>query len=191
MREKKSGQKVICPKCNNPCSWVSEEGGSVWCYHYFGYEKGEDGKIRKKIKKHYLGREFYVRGRPGEQTLSYIEFEIKEIEERLKAAKDEKEKKKLEEEKKRLEELKQKLQERAEKANIHLRPVSDKDRFLKYIEESLQLMSQQKDFNEDKILQVLDLVFKFLKENKQILSEKTLAKLRLIENDVVNVIYSK
>jgi len=37
--------------------------------HYFGYEK-VGGKIKKKVKKHYMGRAQDVRGHPGEQTLS-------------------------------------------------------------------------------------------------------------------------
>ena len=183
MSEKNREQKTVCPKCGEVCSWVSEENGSLWCYHYLGYEKDENGKIRKKVKKHYLGRVQYLRGRPGEQTLSQIEFEIREIEEEMQKA-NEKEKKKLEEELKKLEELKQKLKERAEKANIHLRPVSDPDRFIEYIKESLELMQLQPGFDDKKIIEVLQIIEEFLKNNLQY-ADTLIPALRRIEDDLL------
>jgi len=63
-------------------------------------------------------------------------------------------------------------------SNIHLRPTSDKERFLAYIKESLELM-QQEDFNEKKIIAVLDIVKEFLKKNKKY-KELIAAKLRQV-----------
>ena len=180
-------EKIKCPKCGEECNWVSEEKGALWCYHYYGVEKTEDGKTKKKVKKHYIGVPEYSRGRPGEQRLHRIEDRIRELELQLERTKNENERKKLEQELDRLKKEKERLIERMKSVNIHLRPISDKERFVKYIKESLELMKFQDDFNEDKILQVLDLVANFLKESKGVLSEKTLEKLREIENELTVV----
>jgi len=177
-------QKPICPKDGLECSWVSEENGSIWCYHYEGYEKTPEGKIRKKVKKHYLGRAQYVRGHPGEQTLSQIEFELKEIEEKLQKAKSEKERKKLEMQKQKLEELKQQILERSDKSNIHLRPISDENRFIEYIKESLELMQLQPGFDDKKIIEVLKAIEEFLKKNLQYAST-FIPELKRIEEDLM------
>nr|WP_011264480.1 hypothetical protein [Sulfolobus neozealandicus]CAH89326.1 hypothetical protein [Sulfolobus neozealandicus] len=197
----KKEEKIICPKCGQPCSWTVESEGSVFCVHYLGYEKTSDGKIKKKIKKHYMGRVQYVLGRPGLQPLLRVKDELKHIEERIKIIeeeiakeKDEQKKEELLRKREELEKEKEGLERRVkeiETKNIHLLPADDKERFLKYIKESLELMQLQDDFDERKIMKVLDIIESFLKDNKEILSEKTLAKVRLIENDVVNAIYSR
>jgi len=184
-------EKIICPKCGQECSWITHENGRIFCVHYEGYEKTPEGKIKKKIKKHYMGLESYKRGRPGEQYTNIIDKKIGEIEQKLKEAKSEEEKRRLEKALESLKKTKERIEERRDKANIHLRPITDENRFFEYIKESLQLMKLQPGFNEDKITKVLDIIENFLKENKEMLSEKTLAKVRLIENDVIYAIYSR
>ena len=61
--------------------------------------------------------------------------------------------------------------------NIKLRPFTDKNRFIKYIEESLELMRKQDDFSDEKIIKVLDKIEKWLgkvidEENKKMIIEK-------------------
>ena len=61
--------------------------------------------------------------------------------------------------------------------NIKLRPFTDKNRFIKYIEESLELMRKQNDFNDEKIIEVLDKIEKWLGKvvnegNKKMIIEK-------------------
>ena len=187
----KQEDEIICPKCGEICNWISTEKGKKWCYHYYGLEKDENGKTRKKVKKHYLGVAEYSRGSPGEQSLNEIERKINSIKIQLSTVQNEEEKQRLERILKDLEKTRERMKERRNKLNIHLRPVSDKGRFLEYIKESLELMKEQNGFNEENILQVLDVIDSFLKENKQVISEKTLAKIRLIENDVAVTIYSK
>ena len=61
--------------------------------------------------------------------------------------------------------------------NIKLRPFTDENRFIKYIKESLELMKKQKNFSDDKIIEVLDEIEIWLsgvvnEENKKIILEK-------------------
>jgi len=186
-------EEIVCPKCGKPCSWIIEQDGSKFCVHYEGYEKTADGKIRKKQKKHYMGRVQYVLGRPNLQPLGKIKDELKDLEYRLKLLrgeiereKDEKKKEELLREKEELEKKKKELeakQKEIETKNIHLRPIDDKERFLKYIKESLELMQLQDDFDEKKIMQVLDTVEDFLKKNERY-KGVVVAKLRQIEEDL-------
>jgi len=52
----------VCPRCGAPISWVERQvkGGRVYYYavHYLGYTKS-GGKIRKKVRRCYLGPEAY------------------------------------------------------------------------------------------------------------------------------------
>ena len=179
----KEEEKIICPKCGKPCSWIAESEGSVFCVHYEGYEK-VNGKVKKKQKKHYMGRANYVVGRPNLQLFWRIKDEIKELEFRIKLLegeikreKDEQKREELLREKEKLEKEKEELERRKEEIetkNIHLLPVDDKERFLKYVEESLELMQLQEDFNEKEIIKVLDIVEEFLKKNLQLVVFSTL-----------------
>ena len=189
----KEEEKIICPKCGKPCSWTIEQDGSKFCVHYEGYEKTADGKIRKKQKKHYMGRVNYVLGRPDLQPLGKIKDEIKELEFRIKllegeikTEKDEGKREELLREKEELEKKKEELEAKEkeiQKKNIHLRPVDDKERFIEYIQESLELMELQDDFDEKKIIKVLDIVEEFLKKNLQY-KELIVQKLKQIEEDL-------
>jgi len=188
-------EEKICPKCGKPCSWTVESEGSVFCVHYLGYEK-VNGKVKKKIKKHYMGRVSYVLGRPGLQPLLRVKDELKDLEFRLKLLegeiareKDELRKEELVREKEKLEREKEDLERRVkeiETKNIHLLPVDDKERFLKYIKESLELMQLQDDFDEEKIMKVLATIGDFLKKNKEHRGAIVL-KLRQIEDDLTMV----
>jgi len=57
-------QLKVCPKCGEPISYIERRriGGHVYIYavHYYGYERGPDGKVRRKIRKCYLGPEAYT-----------------------------------------------------------------------------------------------------------------------------------
>jgi len=55
-------EKPLCPRCGNPVSWWEkyERKGRVYyiAVHYLGYSS-EGGKIKKKVKKCYLGPKEY------------------------------------------------------------------------------------------------------------------------------------
>jgi hypothetical protein len=55
---------MVCPRCGQPISYVERQrrGNQVYylAVHYYGYERGPDGKVRKKVKKCYLGPSAYV-----------------------------------------------------------------------------------------------------------------------------------
>jgi len=57
-------QLKVCPKCGEPISYIERRriGGHVYIYavHYYGYERTPDGKVRRKIRKCYLGPEAYT-----------------------------------------------------------------------------------------------------------------------------------
>ena len=54
----------ICPKCGQPISYIERQVKKSNTYyiavHYLGYEKLPNGKIRKIVKKCYLGPEDYI-----------------------------------------------------------------------------------------------------------------------------------
>jgi len=54
----------ICPRCGQPISYIERQrhGNQVYYYavHYLGYERTPDGKIRKKVKRCYLGPAKYI-----------------------------------------------------------------------------------------------------------------------------------
>ena len=56
--------KPICPKCGLPISYIDsyKRGGNTYylAVHYLGYVKDQTGKVKKKIKKCYLGPKEYV-----------------------------------------------------------------------------------------------------------------------------------
>jgi len=53
----------ICPKCGLPISYIEKQVKKSNTYyiavHYLGYERTPDGRVRKKVKKCYLGPEDY------------------------------------------------------------------------------------------------------------------------------------
>jgi len=55
---------MICPRCGQPISYIERQrrGNQVYYFaaHYYGYERTPDGKIRKKVKKCYLGPSAYI-----------------------------------------------------------------------------------------------------------------------------------
>jgi len=57
-------QLKVCPKCGEPISYIERRriGGHVYVYavHYYGYERTPDGKVRRKIRRCYLGPEAYT-----------------------------------------------------------------------------------------------------------------------------------
>ena len=165
-------ERIICPKCGEICSWISVDNGKVICYHYNGYENG-----KKKRKKHYLlyvGKDKtekdikkmleekkYFWGKPAIFYIKELEAKVEELEESVKEA-DGEEKAELEVELSLAKDELERLREKMKYANITLRSPFNKDRFLKYIEESLELMKYQDNFDEKK---VLDLFEKFLLES--------------------------
>jgi len=54
-------QPKTCPRCGLPYSYLERHriGSRVYLYavHYEGYEKGPDGRVRKRVRKCYLGPE--------------------------------------------------------------------------------------------------------------------------------------
>ena len=58
----KMSEKTVCPRCGLPFNWVEtqDKGGRTYYYavHYMGYSK-VGSKIKKKIRKCYLGPEEY------------------------------------------------------------------------------------------------------------------------------------
>jgi len=63
-QEAQSRGVMVCPRCGQPISYIERQrrGDQVYYYavHYEGYEKTPDGKIRKKVKKCYLGPHAYI-----------------------------------------------------------------------------------------------------------------------------------
>jgi len=63
-QESQSRGVMVCPRCGAPISYIERQrrGDQVYYYavHYEGYEKTPDGKIRKKVKKCYLGPHAYI-----------------------------------------------------------------------------------------------------------------------------------
>ena len=165
------GERIICPKCGNPCSWINIDNGKVLCIHYYGYIVDEDGVKRKKTKRHYLlyvgknakkedvekllREKQYFWGKPGVFSIPQLEAKVKDLEKDLKEA-DEDERKEIEEELKEAKEELEKMKEKAKYANITLRSPYDKDRFIKYIEESLELMKYQDSFDVQKVLDAFE-----------------------------------
>ncbi|MFP3287121.1 MAG: hypothetical protein RXP86_07705 [Acidilobus sp.] len=62
--EGQHGEAMICPRCGQPISYIERQrrGNQVYylAVHYYGYERGPDGKVHKKVKKCYLGPSAYV-----------------------------------------------------------------------------------------------------------------------------------
>jgi len=62
--EGQHGEAMICPRCGQPISYIERQrrGNQVYylAVHYYGYERGPDGKVRKKVKKCYLGPSAYI-----------------------------------------------------------------------------------------------------------------------------------
>ena len=54
-------QLKVCPKCGEPISYIERRkmGNRVYLYavHYYGYERGPNGKPRPKLRRCYLGPE--------------------------------------------------------------------------------------------------------------------------------------
>ena len=54
----------VCPRCGQPISYIERQrrGDQVYYYavHYEGYERTPDGRIRKKVRRCYLGPEKYI-----------------------------------------------------------------------------------------------------------------------------------
>jgi len=54
-------QLKVCPRCGEPISYIERRkmGNRVYLYavHYYGYERGPDGKPRPKLRRCYLGPE--------------------------------------------------------------------------------------------------------------------------------------
>lgn len=77
-RKRKSPKdKPICPRCGLPIDWYERvrQGNRVYLYavHYLGYEKTPSGKIRKKVKKCYLGPETaYIYASTTHQNIGLI-----------------------------------------------------------------------------------------------------------------------
>jgi hypothetical protein len=63
-QEAQSQGVMVCPRCGAPISYIERQrrGDQVYYYavHYEGYERTPDGKIRKKVKKCYLGPHAYI-----------------------------------------------------------------------------------------------------------------------------------
>ena len=65
MARKSAGkkEKMICPRCGRPIDWIEKanRNGRVYYYavHYLG-STSVNGKLKKKVKKCYLGPEEYV-----------------------------------------------------------------------------------------------------------------------------------
>jgi len=63
-QESQSQEVLVCPRCGAPISYIERQrrGDQVYYYavHYEGYERTPDGKIRKKVKKCYLGPHMYI-----------------------------------------------------------------------------------------------------------------------------------
>jgi hypothetical protein len=57
------GERPRCPRCGGPVSWVERHvrGGRVYyvAVHYEGYTKAPDGRVRKRVRKCYLGPSEY------------------------------------------------------------------------------------------------------------------------------------
>jgi len=55
---------MVCPRCGQPISYIERQrrGNRVYYYavHYEGYERTPDGRIRKKVRRCYLGPDKYV-----------------------------------------------------------------------------------------------------------------------------------
>jgi len=54
-------QLEACPRCGEPISFIERRkmGNRVYLYavHYYGYERGPNGKPRPKLRRCYLGPE--------------------------------------------------------------------------------------------------------------------------------------
>ena len=54
-------QPKVCPRCGEPISYIERRkvGNRVYVYavHYYGYERGPNGKPRPKLRRCYLGPE--------------------------------------------------------------------------------------------------------------------------------------
>jgi len=55
---------MVCPRCGQPISYVERQrrGSQVYylAVHYEGYERGPDGRVRKRVRKCYLGPAEYI-----------------------------------------------------------------------------------------------------------------------------------
>ena len=55
-------ERPVCPRCGSPISWIETQrkGSRVYyvAVHYMGYSK-VGGKVRKRVRKCYLGPELY------------------------------------------------------------------------------------------------------------------------------------
>ena len=55
---------MVCPRCGQPISYIERQrrGNRFYYYavHYEGYERTPDGRIRKKLRRCYLGPSTYV-----------------------------------------------------------------------------------------------------------------------------------
>jgi len=56
--------RITCPRCGQPVSYIEKHrrNGHVYYYavHYLGYERAPDGRVRKRLRKCYLGPEAYT-----------------------------------------------------------------------------------------------------------------------------------
>ena len=53
-RKRKNNEKIICPRCGKPCSFVIEAQGYKWCVHYYGQKQSKKGKTNNE-ERHSLG----------------------------------------------------------------------------------------------------------------------------------------
>jgi hypothetical protein len=55
---------MVCPRCGQPISYIERQrrGNRFYYYavHYEGYERTPDGRIRKKVRRCYLGPNAYI-----------------------------------------------------------------------------------------------------------------------------------
>ena len=78
-------ERPICPRCGSPTSWIESQnkGSRVYYYavHYIGYAK-EGGRVRKGVRKCYLGPELYEYVSRLHRDLG-LRFEVAVVDKRL------------------------------------------------------------------------------------------------------------
>ena len=52
-------EEKICPRCGLPYSYIEKHGKYYYAVHYLGYSKTPSGRVRKKVRKCYLGADIY------------------------------------------------------------------------------------------------------------------------------------
>ena len=58
------GRRLLCPRCGRVLSWIESQhrGGNTYYYaiHYMGSYRDSRGRVRKKVKRCYLGPYSYI-----------------------------------------------------------------------------------------------------------------------------------